>query len=98
MWLDYPVDGALDERQRRCRKHLDPHDRTNGWWGAIVVFRGAFAIVGLGLWSLKEWRRAAAIVLAILQLLLFPCGTTTGALTLLYLLSNPDAKATFQVA
>lgn len=62
----------------------------------ILVFGGAFAVVGWGLWGLKEWARAAAIVLAVLQLPGIPIGTIVGALTLWYLLADPDAKAAFQ--
>ncbi|RME49445.1 MAG: hypothetical protein D6791_00715 [Chloroflexi bacterium] len=62
----------------------------------ILLFGGAFAIVGWGLWQLKEWARVGAIVLAILQLPGLPIGTVVGALTLWYLLSDPDAKAAFQ--
>ncbi len=62
----------------------------------IILFGGAFAIVGWGLWQLEEWARAGAIVLAILQLPGLPIGTVVGALTLWYLLGDPDAKAAFQ--
>ncbi|MFQ5594887.1 MAG: hypothetical protein ACE5HA_12150 [Anaerolineae bacterium] len=67
-------------------------------FGAFVIFLfgGAFAIVGWGLWKLKQWARAAAIVLAVLQLIGIPIGTIVGALTLWYLLADPDAKAAFQ--
>jgi len=62
----------------------------------ILVFGGAFAVVGWGLWELKQWARAAAIVMAVLQLPGIPIGTIVGALTLWYLLADPDAKAAFQ--
>lgn len=63
---------------------------------AIIVFGIAFLVVGWGLWRLKSWARAGAIVLAVLQLPGFPIGTVIGALTLWYLLSDPDAQAAFQ--
>lgn len=64
---------------------------------AIIVVGGAFAVVGWGLWQLSSWARAAAIVLAILQLPGFPIGTAIGVITLWYLFSDPDAKAAFGV-
>lgn len=65
---------------------------------AIILIFGAFAVVGWGLWNLKSWARMAAIVLGVVQLPGFPIGTIIGALTLWYLLSDPDAKAAFGVA
>lgn len=67
-------------------------------FGALVMVASlvAFAIVGWGLWKLKPWARAGAIVLAILQLPALPIGTVIGALTLWYLLSDPDAKEALQ--
>jgi uncharacterized membrane protein (DUF2068 family) len=64
----------------------------------IIVLGVAFGVVGWGLWQLKDWARIGAIVLAVLQLPGFPLGTIVGGLTLWYLLSDPDAKAAFQVA
>lgn len=61
----------------------------------ILILGAVFAVVGWGLWGLKSWGRAAAIVLAILQLPGLPVGTIIGGLTLWYLLSDPDAKAAF---
>lgn len=65
---------------------------------ALLVLLAAFVIVGWGLWKLKSWARIAAIVLAILQLPVFPIGTVIGALILWYLITDPDAKAAFGVA
>lgn len=54
--------------------------------------------VGWGLWNLKSWARMAAIVLAILQLLVFPVGTIIGALIIWYLWQDPDALGAFNIS
>ena len=64
----------------------------------LVAFGVAFAVTGWGLWKLRPWARMAAVVLAVLQLVLFPIGTIIGALTLWYLLSDEDAKMAFEAA
>lgn len=61
----------------------------------IVISFALFLVVGWGLWKLKSWAYAGGIVLAVLQLPALPIGTVVGALTLWYLLSDPDAKAAF---
>jgi hypothetical protein len=63
---------------------------------AIILAGGVFAVVGWGLWRLAAWSRVAAIVLAIFQLPGVPIGTIVGALTLWYLIADPDARAAFQ--
>lgn len=64
----------------------------------IIVVGAIFAAVGWGLWQLADWARIGALVLAILQLPGFPVGTVIGALTLWYLLSDPDAKVAFGIS
>ncbi len=64
----------------------------------LIVFGVAFALTGWGLWQMRGWARVAAVVLAVLELLLFPIGTIIGGLTLWYLLADEDAKTAFGVA
>jgi len=56
--------------------------------GAFVFasIAAIFAVVGMGLSRGKDWARPGALVLAALQLPLFPIGTAAGGLTLFYLL------------
>ena len=69
-------------------------------FGMVVIFVLSIisAVVGWGLWQLKSWSRAAAIVLAVVQLIGFPIGTIIGGLTIYYLVTDDDAKAAFGVA
>jgi hypothetical protein len=53
---------------------------------AVAAIGAAFAIVGFGLLRGKSWARPGALVLAAVQLPLFPIGTAAGGLTLAYLL------------
>ncbi|MFQ5342610.1 MAG: hypothetical protein ACE5F6_13790 [Anaerolineae bacterium] len=67
-------------------------------FGLFFTIAGAVAtaVVGWGLWNLRSWARMAAIVLAILQLFMFPLiGTVIGALIIWYLWKDPDALAAF---
>ena len=61
----------------------------------LLAFGAAYLFTGLGLWRLRDWSRSAAIVLAVLQLLLFPVGTIAGILIIRYLNKNPEARAAF---
>lgn len=54
----------------------------------MLIFGIAAIIVGLGLLRLRSWARWGAIVLAILQLPLFPIGTIIGAAIIWYLLTD----------
>lgn len=67
-------------------------------FGAVValVCTAVFAVVAWGLWTLREWARILALILAILHLPFFPVGTTVGALTLWYLTSHPDGRDAFE--
>jgi hypothetical protein len=58
----------------------------------------AFAAVGLGLLRGKPWSRPGALVLAALQLPLFPIGTAAGGLTLFWLLRREEAPTPVEPA
>jgi len=54
----------------------------------------AYAVAGYGLLNYKGWARILAIILAILNLILFPIGTALGIYTLV-IMFNDEAKALF---
>ena len=54
----------------------------------------AYALAGYGLLNYKSWARILAIILAILNLILFPIGTALGIYTLV-IMFNEEAKALF---
>jgi len=63
--------------------------------GAVLIVIGILDImIGWGLWNLKKWPRAIAIVLAIIGFISFPIGTVISIITLWYLF-KPEIKACF---
>ena len=55
----------------------------------------AYVAAGYGLLNHKSWARILAIILAILNLILFPIGTAIGIYTL-WVLFNDETKALFK--
>ena len=55
----------------------------------------AYAVAGYGLLNYKGWARILAIILAILNLCLFPIGTALGIYTLV-IMFNDETKALFE--
>jgi hypothetical protein len=55
----------------------------------------AYAVAGYGLLKYKSWARILAIILAILNLILFPIGTLIGIYTL-WVMFNDETKALFE--
>jgi len=55
----------------------------------------AYAVAGYGLLKYKSWARILAIILAILNLVLFPIGTLIGVYTL-WVMLNGETKALFE--
>jgi hypothetical protein len=55
----------------------------------------AYAVAGFGLFKHKSWARILAIILAILNLILFPIGTALGIYTLV-IMFNEETKALFR--
>ena len=65
--------------------------------GALCFFLPgviAYALAGYGLLKYKSWARILAIILAILNLILFPIGTALGIYTLV-IMFNDEAEALF---
>lgn len=68
--------------------------------GAVCFFLPgvvAYILAGYGLLNHKSWARILAIILAILNLILFPIGTALGIYTL-WVMFNDEAKVLFEVA
>ena len=66
--------------------------------GALCFFLPgviAYALAGYGLLKYKSWARILAIILAILNLILFPIGTVIGIYTL-WAMFNDETKALFE--
>jgi len=55
----------------------------------------AYVLAGYGLLKYKSWARIIAIILAILNLILFPIGTALGIYTLV-IMFNDEAEALFR--
>jgi hypothetical protein len=55
----------------------------------------AYILTGYGLLNYKSWARILAIILAILNLILFPIGTAIGIYTL-WAMFNDETKALFE--
>jgi hypothetical protein len=55
----------------------------------------AYSITGYGLLNYKSWARILSIILAILNLILFPIGTALGIYTLV-IMFNEETKALFR--
>ena len=67
-------------------------------FGAVCFFLPgiiAYVIAGYGLLNYKSWARILAIILAILNLILFPIGTAIGIYTLVIMFNN-EAEALFK--
>jgi len=67
-------------------------------FGALCFFLPgivAYILAGYGLLNYKSWARLLAIVLAILNLILFPIGTAIGIYTL-WVMFNDETKALFE--
>ena len=66
--------------------------------GALCFFLPGvivYVLAGYGLLNYKSWARILAIILAILNLILFPIGTAIGIYTLV-IMFNEEAKALFR--
>jgi hypothetical protein len=66
--------------------------------GALCFFLPgviAYVLTGYGLLKYKSWARILAIILAILNLILFPIGTALGIYTLV-IMFNEEVKALFR--
>ena len=66
--------------------------------GALCFFLPgiiAYAAAGYGLLNYKSWARVLAIILAILNLIIFPIGTALGIYTLI-IMFNAETKALFR--
>jgi hypothetical protein len=61
----------------------------------LLMLGLAHAVTAWGLLQLKGWARSAAMTLAVLQLFGAPIGTIVGALSLVYLTGNAEARAAF---
>jgi ABC-type glycerol-3-phosphate transport system permease component len=55
----------------------------------------AYILAGYGLLKYKSWARILAIILALLNLILFPIGTVIGIYTL-WVMFNDEAEALFE--
>ena len=67
-------------------------------FGALCFFLPgviAYILAGYGLLKYKSWARILAIILAILNLILFPIGTALGIYTLV-IMFNDEAEALFR--
>jgi hypothetical protein len=67
---------------------------TTGVLCCFVPGIAADFAAGLGLLQYKSWARILAIILGILNLILFPVGTAVGIYTLI-IMFNEEAKALF---
>ena len=66
--------------------------------GAVCFFLPgviAYILAGYGLLNYKGWARILTIILAILNLILFPIGTALGIYTL-WVMFNDEAKPLFE--
>ncbi len=63
---------------------------------ASLLYGLGAAVVAWGLWTLKSWAWGAGLVLGILLLPGIPIGTFVGAVTIFYLLKNPNVKTVFR--
>lgn len=76
----------------------NPRDSILASTGALCFFLPgiiAYVIAGYGLLKYKSWARILAIILAILNLILFPIGTALGIYTLV-IMFNEETKALFR--
>ena len=67
-------------------------------FGALCFFLPgviAYILAGYGLLNYKSWARILAIILAILNLILFPIGTALGIYTLVIMFNN-EAESLFR--
>ena len=74
-----------------------PRDSLLASTGALCFFLPgiiAYIVAGYGLLKYKSWARILAIILAILNLILFPIGTALGIYTLV-IMFNDETKALF---
>ena len=74
-----------------------PRDSILASTGALCFFLPgiiAYAVAGYGLLKYKSWARILAIILAILNLILFPIGTALGIYTLV-IMFNEETKVLF---
>ena len=74
-----------------------PRDSLLASTGALCFFLPgiiAYIVAGYGLLKYKGWARILAIILAILNLILFPIGTALGIYTLV-IMFNDETKALF---
>jgi uncharacterized membrane protein YozB (DUF420 family) len=75
----------------------NPRDSLLASTGALCFFLPgiiAYVVAGYGLLKYKGWARILAIILAILNLILFPIGTALGIYTLV-IMFNDETKALF---
>ena len=75
----------------------NPRDSLLASTGALCFFLPgiiAYIVAGYGLLKYKSWARILAIILAILNLILFPIGTALGIYTLV-IMFNDETKALF---
>jgi uncharacterized membrane protein YozB (DUF420 family) len=76
----------------------NPRDSLLASTGALCFFLPgiiAYIVAGYGLLKYKGWARILAIILAILNLILFPIGTALGIYTLV-IMFNDETKALFR--
>jgi len=76
----------------------NPQDSILASIGALCFFLPgiiAYIVAGYGLLKYKSWARILAIILAILNLILFPIGTALGIYTLV-IMFNDETKALFR--
>ena len=75
-----------------------PQDSLLASTGALCFFLPgiiAYIVAGYGLLKYKGWARILAIILAILNLILFPIGTALGIYTLV-IMFNEETKTLFR--
>jgi fructose-specific phosphotransferase system IIC component len=76
----------------------NPRDSLLASTGVLCFFLPgiiAYIVAGYGLLKYKSWARILAIILAILNLILFPIGTALGIYTLV-IMFNDETKALFR--
>lgn len=76
----------------------DPQDALLVSVGGLCFFLPgiiAYVLAGYGLLNFKNWARILAIILAILNLILFPIGTVLGIYTLI-IMFNEETKTIFR--
>ena len=77
---------------------LNLQDSLLASFGTVCFFLPgiiAYVLAGYGLLKYKSWARILAIILAILNLILFPIGTAIGIYTL-WAMFNDETKALFE--